>query len=100
MTLNSHTYIDNYVIIASLKSEPMGKLINRISRLHLLMSSSAGSASRGLAIQQVLSKPCLVNLISKDTHLAFYFQMILHDCPCFIDVLNEMGLAAHIISSP
>ena len=99
MTLNSHTYFDNYVIIASLKSEPIGILINRISRLHLSMSSSAGSASRSLAIQQLFSKPCLVNLISKDTHLAFYFQMILNDCPCFIDVLNVMMLAAHIISS-
>ena len=96
MTLNSHTHIDNYVIIASLKSEPMGKLINRIPSLHFLMSSSAGPASRSLAIQQVFSKPCLVNLISKDAHLAFYFQMILHECPCFIDVLNEMRLAAHL----
>ena len=24
------------------------------------------------AIQQAFSKPCLVNLISKDTHLVFY----------------------------
>ena len=34
----------NYVIIASLKSETMGKLINRIPGSHLLISSLPGSA--------------------------------------------------------
>ena len=29
---------ENYIIIASLKSETMGKLINRIPGLHLLIS--------------------------------------------------------------
>ena len=37
---------DNYIIIASLKSEPMGKLINRIPGSCLLISSLPGSASR------------------------------------------------------
>ena len=45
MTLNRHK-IDNYVIIASLKSEPIGILINRIPGLHLLISSIPGSALR------------------------------------------------------
>ena len=38
------TIIENYVIIASLKSETMGKLINRIPGSHLLISSLPGSA--------------------------------------------------------
>ena len=38
------SYIDNYVVIASLKSEPMGKLINRMPGSHLLISSLPGSA--------------------------------------------------------
>ena len=37
---------NNYVIIASLKSEPTCKLINRIPGLHLLISSLPGSSSR------------------------------------------------------
>ena len=36
MTLNQHK-IENYVIIARLKSETMGKLINRIPDLRLLI---------------------------------------------------------------
>ena len=36
--------IDTFFIIASLKSEPMGKLINRISGSRLLLSSLPGSA--------------------------------------------------------
>ena len=57
----------------------MGKLINRIPGLRLLISSLPGSALRTLVeslgkpsrCQQAFSKPCLVNLISKDTHLVF-----------------------------
>ena len=45
MTLNQHI-IENYVIIASLKSETMGKLINRIPGSRLLISSLPGSALR------------------------------------------------------
>ena len=37
---------DNYVIMASLKSDTMGKLINRIAGLCLLMSSLPVSVSR------------------------------------------------------
>ena len=55
----------------------MGKLINRIPGSRLLISSLPGSALRthveSLAsrCQHAFSKPCLVNLISKDTHLVF-----------------------------
>ena len=69
----------------------MGKLINRIPDSRLLISSLPGSAlrthveslgkprdvnkrSKSLAcraIQHAFSKPSLVNLISKDTHLVF-----------------------------
>ena len=58
MTLN-HTKIENYVIIASLKSETMGKLINRIPCLRLLISSLPGSALRTLV--EWLGKPRDVN---------------------------------------
>ena len=40
------TIIENYVIIASLKSETMGKLINRIPGSRLLISNLPGSALR------------------------------------------------------
>ena len=55
--------IDNYVIIASLKSKAMDKLINRIP---------LSNRSASFAIQQASSRPCLVNLKSKDTHLVFF----------------------------
>ena len=45
MTLNRHKY-EKPVIIASLKSETMGKLINRIPCWRLLISSLPGSALR------------------------------------------------------
>ena len=38
------TKIENYIIIVSLTSETMGKLINRIPGLRLLISSLPGSA--------------------------------------------------------
>ena len=44
MTLN--TIIENYVIIASLKRETIGKLINRKPGSCLLISSLSGSAFR------------------------------------------------------
>ena len=72
--------IDNYLIIASLNSESACKLINRIPGLRLLISvyqarlqESMLNHSASLAFQQAFSKPCLVNLISKDTHLVFSF---------------------------
>ena len=56
----------------------MGKLINRIPGSRLLISSLQGSALRMLVESlgkprdvNKRSKPCLVNLISKDTHLVF-----------------------------
>ena len=58
MTLNQHK-IKNYVIIASLKSETMGILINRIPDSHLLISSLPGSALRMLV--ESLGKPRDVN---------------------------------------
>ena len=44
------TKIDNYVIITSLKSEPMGKLINRMPGSLLLISSLPDSASLAIAV--------------------------------------------------
>ena len=48
MTLN--TKIKHYVIIASLKSETMGKLINIIQGSHRLISNLPGSALRTLVV--------------------------------------------------
>ena len=56
--LNQHK-IKNYIIITSLKSETIGKLINRIPDLHLLISSLPGSALRTLV--ESLGKPRDVN---------------------------------------
>ena len=58
MTLNQYK-IENYVIIASLKSETMVKLINRIPGLRLLISSLPGSALRTHV--ELLGKPRDVN---------------------------------------
>ena len=58
MTLNQQKK-ENYVIIASLKSETMGKLINRIPGSRLLISSLPGSALRTLV--ESLGKPRDVN---------------------------------------
>ena len=52
----------NYVIIASLKSETMGNLINRIPGSRLLISSLPGSALRTLV--ESLGKPRDVNKCS------------------------------------
>ena len=52
----------------------MAKLVNRVPGLGPLISSLPGSALRTLVEslgKQSFSKPCLVNLISKDTHLVF-----------------------------
>ena len=73
MTLNRHKN-RQFVIIASLKSEPNCKLINRTPGLRLLISSLPGSALR-MHVES-LSKPrnsksALETLISKDTHLVF-----------------------------
>ena len=63
--------IENYIIIASLKSESVGKLIYRIPGSRLLILSLRGLALRTHVEQQAFSKPCLVKSISKDTHLVF-----------------------------
>ena len=55
--------IENYVIIASLKSETMGKLINRIPGLRLLISSLPGSALRTHV--ESLGKPSMSTSILK-----------------------------------
>ena len=76
---------ENYLIIARLKSETMGKLINIIPGSRLLISSLPGSALR-MHVES-LGKPrnvnkrsqslaCLVNLISKDTHIVFFIRTL------------------------
>ena len=57
--LNQHKNKKKYVIFASLKSETMGKLINRIPGSHHLTSSLPNSALRTLV--ESLSKPRDVN---------------------------------------
>ena len=66
--------INNYVIIAVVKRQPMGERINRIPDLCPLIASLQALALRTLAsfaIQEAFSMPCPINLISKDTHLVF-----------------------------
>ena len=54
-----NTKIENYIIIASLKSETMDKLINRILGSHLLIESLPGPALRKHV--ESLGKPRDVN---------------------------------------
>ena len=54
-----NTKIENYFVIASLKSEPMGKLITRITGSRLLISSLLGSVLRTHV--ELLGKPRNVN---------------------------------------
>ena len=63
MTLNPHENTKNYVIIACLKSETMGKLINRIPDSRLLISSLPGSVLRMHV--ELLGKPSDVNMHSQ-----------------------------------
>ena len=58
MTLNQHK-IENYVIIARLKSETKGKLINRIPGSRILISNLPSSALRTHV--ESLGKPRDVN---------------------------------------
>ena len=64
MMVNQHKN-KKYVIIASLKCSTMGKLINRIPGLGLLISSLPGSALRmhveSLGKPRDVNKPCDVN---------------------------------------
>ena len=69
---NDAESIENNVIIASLKGESVGKLINRIPGSSLLISSFTRLGFENACCQQAFSKPCLVNLIYKDTHLTFF----------------------------
>ena len=62
VTLNQHKN-RNFVIIASLKSETMGKLIKRIPGSRLLISSLPGSALRRHV--ESLGKPRDVNKCSQ-----------------------------------
>ena len=61
MTLIQHEN-RNYIMIASLKSETMGKLINRIPGLGLLISTLPGSASR--LHGESFGKPSEINKLS------------------------------------
>ena len=56
--------------MARLKSEQTCRLKNRIPGLHVLISSLPDSASR-THVELLGKKLCLVNLITKDTHLVF-----------------------------
>ena len=75
----------------------MGKLINRIPGSRLLISSLPVSALRTHAsrCQHAFSKPCLVNLISKDTHLVFSMSWFCDIVLCiilgFFNHLTEEG---------
>ena len=83
--------------MTSLKSETMGKLINRIPGSCLLISI-ARHASR---CQQAFSKPCLVNLISKDTHLVFsiYSYAFLLNSAIVVQTSDSMTTLGYICAS-
>ena len=67
MTLNRHKSKKKYVIIASLKSETMGKLINRVQGSRNLISSLTGTALRTHV--ESLGKPSDVNKRSQSLAL-------------------------------
>ena len=68
--------MDNYITIASLKSEPTCKLIIRIPGSHLLISSLLGSASR--THFELLDKP--------------------HDSPSFLEALpGKFDIKRHLV---
>ena len=68
----------------------LGKLINRIPGSRLLILNLPGSAWKTHIdiARQVFSKPCLVNLISKDTHLIFSIYTP-HYFLCFQSLKSE-----------
>ena len=79
------TKIDFYVKIAHLKSKPTCKLIKRIPGLlfnikftRLNFESAYWTARQALQFIKRSGKPCLVNLISKDTHLECFIYTIFH----------------------
>ena len=80
----------------------MSKMINRIPGSRLLISSLPGKALRtrriarqALRCQQAFSKPCLANLISKDTHLVFYIYLM---GLCLGFVLNHNLMASLLVA--
>ena len=89
-----NTKIENYVIIASLKSETMRKLINRIPA-SLGFENACWIARQASRCQQAFSKPCLVNLISKDTHQVFSISRQASRCqqafskPCLVNFISK-----------
>ena len=76
--------------------------LNRIPGSRILISSLPGSASRThvLRCQREFSKPCLVNLISKDTRLVFSIPSLtlytLMDSSFLFDIIN-LGMAWCIV---
>ena len=74
--------IDNYVKTNRWKRKSALKLINRILGVcffyikftRLSLENAFLYLSASIAIQQAFSKPCLVNLISRVTHLVFSIQ--------------------------
>ena len=69
--------IQNYVIIASLKSDTMGKLMFvsfDIQFTRLGVENACCIDRPASQCQQAFSKPCQVNLISKETHLVFFIH--------------------------
>ena len=67
----------------------MGKVINRIPGSRLLISSLPDLALRR-HVEQAFSKPCLVNLISKDAHLVFFMY------GAGLEVLSLVWVCIHI----
>ena len=83
MTLNQHKHKKLRRFREFEERSTMGKLINRIQGSRLLISSLPGSALRMHVVLlgkprdvNKRSKPCLVNLILKDTHLVFSMYQI------------------------
>ena len=91
----------------------MGKLINRIPGSRLLISSLPGSALRthveslgkprdvimcsqgSSRCQHAFSKPCLLNLISKETHLVFSIYLSRLLC-CGLIAPQEGGIGIRL----
>ena len=89
------TIINNYVIIASLNSI-LGILIKRIPGFDIKFTRLGfGNACFMIFPIQVFSKPCLVNLISKDTHLVFSISWETSRCqqvfskPCLVNLISK-----------
>ena len=81
----------------------MGKLINRIPGSRLLISKLPGSAlgmhvealGKPCDVNKAFSKPCLINLISKDTHLVFSIKILVKSAATYMRVLNSVVM--HIV---